>query len=93
MELQTTLDYSLRNAILLHQTYNNNKTGENLLNIENLITIIQKLKKDNMKLKMNYNELYFDFANYKAINGDDETIDPKYTHDAIDIYEDLTEID
>ncbi len=93
MDLRTTLDYSLRNAILLHQTYNNNKTAENLMNIENLISIIKKLNNDNRKLKMNYNELYFDFANYKAINGDDETPDAKHTHDSIDIYDDLNELD
>lgn len=90
-QLHQMMDYCLHNAIVLHQTYNNNHTLENLQCIQKMIENMKELKKENRELKMNYNELYFDFANYKANKGDEDK-DTEYTHDAIDIYTEEDEI-
>jgi DNA integrity scanning protein DisA with diadenylate cyclase activity len=90
-QLQQLIDYSLRNAILIHQTYNNNQTLENLQCIQKIIDSVKELKNENRNLKMNYNELYFDFTNYKAIQGE-EIKETEYTHDSIDIYNENDEI-
>lgn len=85
MDIRQFAEHTLRNAILLHQTYNNSGTLENIENIQKLIEYLKELKTENMKIKMDYNALYFDFTNYKAIKGDDEETDD--TPDAIDIYD------
>jgi hypothetical protein len=93
MDLNGMIEQSVRNAIVLHQTYNNSHTSANLEYIQKLAEHIKELKRNNLNLKMNYNELFFDFTNYRAINGDNEQIEPNYTHDAIDIYDETIELD
>jgi hypothetical protein len=94
-QLQQFMDYSLQNAILLHQTYNNEQTLANLQCIQKMIDTIKELKNENRNLTMNYNELYFDFTIYKANQGEEiKETEPEteYTHDAIDIYDEDDEI-
>ncbi len=88
MESRELLTFAYNNACALHAKYNNEQTYHNLEAIKTLIEKTKKLSKENMNLKLNYNELYFDFTNYRANIGDDEKIEPEYTHDAIDIYDD-----
>lgn len=93
MDTRELLAFAFNNACALHARYNNEETYHNLEAIKTIIEKTKQLKKENTTLKLNYNELFFDFTNYRAIRGDDEKITPEYTHDAIDIYDDLNEID
>jgi hypothetical protein len=88
MEFRELLTFAYNNAYALHAKYNNEQTYHNLEAIKTLIDKTKTLSKENMNLKLNYNELFFNFSNYKANLGDDEKIEPEYTHDAIDIYDD-----
>jgi hypothetical protein len=93
MESRDLLVFVYNNAYELHLKYNTEQTYYNLESIKSLIDKTKQLKKENTTLKLNYNELFFDFTNYRAIRGDDENINPDYTHDAIDIYDDINDID
>ncbi len=86
MDTQFMTEQSLAIATQLHNKYNSYETLANLEYIKHLIEKINELKKNNRELTLNYNELYFDFANYKSEKNDNKESDTEYDHDAIDIY-------
>jgi hypothetical protein len=97
METQNLFEQSYNNATQLHHKYNNYETLANIEYIKHLIEKINDLKKQNREITLNYNQVIFDFANYRA-EVEDKEVNTKekeeknekdedlIIHDAIDIY-------
>ena len=88
MNIQSLIEQSLINANQLHHNYNTYETQSNIEYIKHLIEKINELKIKNRELTLNYNELFFDFANYKSEKNDNEMneMNQNSKPDAIDIY-------
>jgi hypothetical protein len=91
MDFQSFIEHSLHNAILLNNYYNTPETSRNLEYIKFMIEKIKELKTQNRELNLNYNQLIFDFAIYRADTEDKkkqklEIIEETDEHDSIDIY-------